>query len=442
MKHKTPMRRSTVKRGLNGLLRHDFKNDFVFWVEKYSMIATRITVLASMLILYHVNKAVDIGGEEADALFDLDGKEAIKQCFLNVLQENAATLPNEFRQIVKSAVSKMEWPTREGMGNAFNQLFDMYTTNTKTNIKKHAKKHLKKFFRIKGYELNNRMRHQGIIEDDLISAADIDGAVNAMFYQKRFDQFNPIKQRNIDTLIEEAIKIGIPATERLCDVIVLQWFRSIRWLVAIQREIDTFHSLYNNLFRMWGNFNSDPTNNPEPFIPKPPRISNFNAIPLHSCHRKHITIDIQVFRLIANKIGALKDSKGKYGKPINVSDADYKKNPDRWWNRVFFMNKINKMARGEQKFDFHMTTDGVSASITYAEPKKETPVGEDLFGIRLLFHYFKYVLGIDPGLRTWNATCRKDIQNGDEVSYTMDCIENLSTIKILYLLYEIFLFIY
>lgn len=157
---------------------------------------------------------------------------------------------------------------------------------------------------------------------------------------------------------------------------------------------------------MWESFNRDPNNNAEPFIPRPPKISNFNAIPLHSNHRKHITVDKQVFRIIASKIGAEKDEKEEDGDPSR---------PQQFWNKVFYMNKIDKGARGEQKFDFHIKTDGVSASITYAEPCKETPVDEDLFGIRLLYRYFKYVIGIDPGVRTWNATCRKDIQNGDEV---------------------------
>lgn len=196
MKHSTKQRRTTIKRGLNKLLRPRFNEEFVFWNENYAIIATRITVLASMMTLFYINKAMDADGEFADNFFDLDGKTFFKDCFHNVLAENTRTLPREFQNIVREVAPRMKWPTRQGMGNVFNALIDMYVTNAKTNIKMHTKQHLKKFLRIKQYELNNQMRRNGATDNELITAADVDGAVNAIFYQKRFDRFNAIKRYN------------------------------------------------------------------------------------------------------------------------------------------------------------------------------------------------------------------------------------------------------
>lgn len=252
MKHKGEgeQRRSTVKRGLNKLLRPYFREKFKYWVEKYCIQATRITVLASMLLLYYVNKAVDESGAAADEFFASNGKTVVRNCFLSILNENAATLPYEFLWIVRKATRHMIWPVRGGMGNIFNALIDMYMMNVTTNIKTHAKQHIKKFFRMKQYELNQQLRLNGFTDDNLISASDVDGAVKAVYFHYRFDRPNTIKAHNINMLIEEAVKIGVPITVKLCNVVKDNWFASIRWLIKIQREVDEFHMKYSYLFSL------------------------------------------------------------------------------------------------------------------------------------------------------------------------------------------------
>lgn len=169
---------------------------------------------------------------------------------------------------------------------------------------------------------------------------------------------------------------------------------------------------------LWRRHYRDPANNPMPRIPRPPKIRNFRAIPVHNFHTKNIRIDLHLFYQIACKLGALKLAKGKRTKLIDISKDVYDANDANlrfYWDRVFDMDKIDRV--GKQKtFDFAIVTDGVAVSLCFVKPERE-PISYSDDEIRQMYEnmQFTFVLGMDPGVRTWNATVRKHIQSGVEV---------------------------
>lgn len=70
-----------------------------------------------------------------------------------------------------------------------------------------------------------------------------------------------------------------------------------------------------------------------------------------------------------------------------------------------------------QEFDFAIVTDSVSVSLCFVKPEQQCqPLSNDEIKTMYENHQFTFVLGIDPGVRTWNATVRKHILSGVEVN--------------------------
>lgn len=412
---KANCRYSTIKMGLRKLLRPKFKEPFLNMVNIMCYAATRISVLASMLMLYHINKAVDDGGPMADEFFSLNGRTVVENCFKSIIHHT--TLPWGFRNIVARAVARFIWPERDRLYNAFNSMIDMYETNMKTNIAMHSKSHIKKLFRIKQYEMNEMLRIQGADNEHLISDIDVKRAVTAVFYHRRFAVNHPIRTENVDWLIEEARMFGVPVWEKMCLYVKVNWFASLRWWIKIQREIDEFHMKTDYLCRLWEKHRKNPLNNPAPSRSKPPKIHNFNAVPGHNYHRKHIKIDKWQFYEMARTIGALKHEKGK--RFINISRQSYTGDLETWWDKIFDMKKIKKHGKRQKTFDFQISTDGVAVSLMYTAKPKSEKIFQSPSRIRDIWKTFVYILGIDPGVRTWNATVRKHMPTGTEVSHKL-----------------------
>ena len=86
------------------------------------------------------------------------------------------------------------------------------------------------------------------------------------------------------------------------------------------------------------------------------------------------------------------------------------------------MDKINKLVNGKKQFERQILSDGVSATVLYLRQNRaEQPVPREEILRRYAAGEFTYELGIDPGMRTWNATVRRNCFTGEEVSENIEC---------------------
>ncbi|XP_031618447.1 uncharacterized protein LOC116337743 isoform X2 [Contarinia nasturtii] len=415
-------RSTSLKMTLNQVLREEYRAPFIDQVTYWCLSATMITTLASLLFLFKANKAFDdenvrfFKGESDEYTNDEFNKYVngvIGECFTSVLQENYHKLPLAFRRTVEQACPDFlcpeNWPAREGMGNAFNHLITQYITNVKNNIRVWAFSRIKKFFTLRRYELN--LNRQG----NLITELDVKRATKIVMFQSRVE-----RNANIDLLLNEAAGIGLPINVHFQNLIRDRWFQSIPIFINIQRQIFDFHAKYEMLKQRWFQYRRDPNNNVMPTTPLPPKIKNFLVVPIHDFDMKHIRIDIHLFYLIARKFGALKLAKGKRGQPINIEKTEYDSNPAIYWDLIFDLPKISKLGNGKE-FDFAVATDSVAVSLCFVKPERNTPeLDNNTIKEKYNNFEFDYVLGIDPGVRTWNATVRKHVRSGNEENITID----------------------
>ncbi|XP_031635256.1 uncharacterized protein LOC116348406 [Contarinia nasturtii] len=225
---------------------------------------------------------------------------------------------------------------------------------------------------------------------------------------------------NLKNNINEAAGIGLPINVDLQNLIRDRWFQTIPIFINIQRQIFDFHAKYERLKQRWFQYRRDPNNNVMPTTPLPPKIKNFLVVPVHDFDMKHIRIDIHLFYLIARKFGALKLAKGKRGQPINIEKTEYDSNPAIYWDLIFDLPKISKLGNGKE-FDFAVATDSVAVSLCFVKPERNTPeLDNNTIKEKYNNFEFDYVLGIDPGVRTWNATVRKPVRSGNEENITID----------------------
>lgn len=403
MKRKRPKtgQHKAVKLALKSILRPQYRDAFVQQVEDWCLSATAITVLASLFFLQRCNEAYD---NEHHEYFLANGFDIIKECFNSVLNSKKHLLPIGFRHLIHIAVPNFEWPDLGGMGNAFNAMVDLYKTNVKNNIRKHSYNRIKKFFTLKRFELNANGHN--------ISDIDVKNATKSIMFQ------GIVATPNVDRLLQEAPMIGIPMGVRFVDFVHNHWFNTIPIFINIQRQIFDFHERFELLNDQWRAFYRDRIHNPMPRIAQPPKIKNFRVIPLHDFKMKHIRIDVHLFYFMACKLGALKLAKGFFGKAKNISKDEYHRHEFDYWNVIFDMNKITKVGNGKD-FDYAIITDSVAVSLIFMKPDRPAIQQSDE-EIRRMYNNgeFTFVLGMDPGVRTWNATVRKHIASGVEVCMT------------------------
>lgn len=401
------------KRELNGKLRcmkmtlnrsllanSPYRHAFVQWVTEQCHTATIITVLSSLLFLFKNNYAFD---KDDYAFFTGSGYKTIENCFLHVLDDKQREhLPDEFRRIITRAVPNFRWPQRKGMGNAFNLLVEQYKTNVKNNIRIWAYSRIKKFFKLKQFELN--------LFEKNVTDIDVKNATKCVMFNNIAE-----KSENVEELLTHAQMIGVPVGQKFIDIVNGQWFRTIPIFIHIQRQIFNHHERYEWLNDLWRQYWRDPRNKPKPTVERPPKIQNFRVIPLHDFKMKHIRIDIHLFYEIASKLGALKFAKGFRGQPVNISKETYYNNAFAYWGQIFNMDKIERIGNGRE-FDYAIVTDSVDVSLCFVKPESES---NDLTNEQIKDMYekgvFEFVLGMDPGVRTWNATVRRHIQSQVEV---------------------------
>lgn len=388
----------TTKLALNSILRDKYRLDVVNLVANWCHLATIISVLASLLFLYKVNRAFDDDNQD---FFRGNGYTVIEGCFNSILFKNQHKMPVAFRRLVCDTVPNFRWPEKQALGNAFNKLVDQYKTNVKNNIKIWSYSRIHTFFKVKRYEMNLTGKN--------ISDIDVKNATKAVMFN------NITRSANVDELLGHATMIGIPVGQRLCDIVRQKWFQTIPIFVNIQRVVFVHHERYDLLNDMWHRYHRDPNNNPKPSIPRPPKIRNFRVIPIHDYHMKHIRIDTHLFFEMACKLGALKLAIGATKNKVNISKDEFYDNEVFCWDRVFKMDKINAIGK-QRTFDFAIVTDSVDASLCFVKPQSDSvKFTDEQIADMYDNNSFDFVLGMDPGVRTWNATVRKHIQSGVEV---------------------------
>lgn len=392
-----------VKMTLNQCLRRTgYRDAFLKWIEYWCHIGTIISIVASLLVLFKINRAFDDNDQQ---FFKNSGYNLIKECFRSVLKEYRHTLPLAFRQMIERVVPNFEWPERLGMGNAFNELYEQYTTNFKNNIKIWSYSRIRKFFKLKQYEIN-------LVEGQHITDIDVKNATKAVMFN------NITASENVNVLLEHAKLIGIPVGEKFIDMVKKHWFQTVPIFIHIQRQIFDYHTRYELINELWRQYWRDKKANKNPTPPRdarPPKIQNFRVVPLHDFKMKHIKIDIHLFYEFAGKLGALRTETGWFCQPKKVSKEKYEANLSKYWDEIFNMPKIMKVG-GHKTFDFAFFTDGVGISLCFV--KKGQPSVEltnEQINEKFQNNEFKFVLGMDPGVRTWNATVRKHIESGIEV---------------------------
>lgn len=345
--------------------------------------------------------------------FSADGDTIIHNCFKAVLRQNkdndALMLP-DYRSWVEAA--NIIWPNSEALGNSFKYLWEQYRDNLKTNLTTHCEKRLKRFFKMRVFELNdfattfNYFNNLFGTNDAMpyYDNIDINNAINYTYNRRDTTNGDTEREWRLGELLDELRWIGAPDDCNIRDFVKDHWFESLRMWTEMQRDIHMFHIAY-----------ADRRDKP--------KIHNFAVVPICSFQRRHIRIDTDaLYNILCNvkkipqKIGNRKMKDGTVDS-VNISPDEFRKNPIASWNLFFDVERMLNFVHYTREFRCQICSDGVAATILYDAPKVEAEGKSDEEVIRMYrAKLFAYELGIDPGYRTWNATVRRNILTGEEVS--------------------------
>lgn len=333
-------------------------------------------------------------------------------------------MPTIFRLWVVNAVSAMfQWPSNRAFGNLTQYIRNQYFDNVKTNIRTHCERRLRTFFKMCVYDLNYSLL-QNDPNADLFDHIDIRNAVNYTYKRRDTVDGDVERERRLGVLLDCLRMCGAPNDCNIRSFISdSNWFKSLRMWIHIQRAVQQYHLTYAGLYNSWSLFRKHPLYVQRPtfdgttVIPEPPKIANFTVIPMCSFQRRHIRIDTDVLYALLAEKNKVPLKLGERKSWRNVTAKEFGSNMKGSWGLFFDLDKIMKMVNGKKTFDHQIVSDGVSATVCYFKPNQPEPV---ILNDELLRRYdageFWYELGIDPGMRTWNATVRRDYFTGEEVS--------------------------
>lgn len=390
-----------VKCALNSIVNALHRDSIVSYLEEVSIRSTKISVLASLLFLQKMKLAAS---NDNDPTFDGDGSEFIKKCFDSVMiqHKNKDFMDPQFRyQVENSDVeNRVAWPGNNHLGNQLKYLHRTYTTNVKNNLKTHQKQRLTQFFKIRIWLFNVSHRNE------FFNNLDVTNAVNwAISQYDSIPQNDPnriakIEKRN--SLLDLAHQAGGPLNNDIGTFTENEWFKSIKMWLRFQSEISAIQK--------WAQQSNIEI----------PKIKNLSVIPICSFQRKYVDMDTDVlYRMLAKN----KKLPKKTGEEVGAGYVCRHK--DQFWREYFNFPKINRILRNK-RFNYHIESDGIGVSIHYLVPKNMTKklIDDDLVRKRYNDGFYSYELGIDPGMKTWNATVRRNIDTGKEVSF-MKCVNAL-----------------
>lgn len=370
-----------------------------------------------MIINLQANNAID---ENDDDFFNGNGETIISDCFNAVLEQNVNNnnlMPQTFKRWVTESVAVFfRWPSNTAFGNILKYLHEQYTVNVQTNLRTHCERRLKLFFKMRVYELNDMQIQLNAPNPDLFTEDDIKNAMKYTYNRQDTTNGDAGAQNRLGILLDELRACGAPFDCNIIEFIDAHWFRSLYMWLHIQRDIQNFQHAFAHVRNSWNLFRKFPLYVQRPTIPEPPKILNFAAIPMCTFQRRHIRIDTDVLYRLLCKTKLVQTKMGKREKPINITQTEFFADKSDNWYRFIDLDKIAQMVKGKKAFDFQLISDGVAATVLYLKPKQpEVPISKAEVLRQYNAGLFYYLLGIDPGMRTYNATVRRNINTGEEV---------------------------
>lgn len=416
-----------IKCKLATIVRRNVRNLVIPLIAEKSVLATKICALGSLLFLNKVQAAFD-SGIETD-FFGQKGVDVIRSCFLSVTynKKNKLTVPAELRSATRNlerdGFLPIEWPNNDFFGNITGFLSDTYCTNVTTNLNTHLKKRLREFLRMRIYKSNELRRNNPNVTmyDDVDISNTIDLAVGEEDGVTNQDRRE--KRENLMNMIRDASWYEI-RNDNVMEFTRDHWLMSIPMWLTMQREIAQFNTdagyreqrrdQRQEVRKQRRQKNRKTKKHEKSDDNKPPFIKNLTVIPICSFLRTHIMIgNFELYKMFCETECIPKDQQGK-----QIESTEITRFKTHYWNQWFDLTKIVRMATRQKQFHYEIVTDGKSVSILY-ERKKGAGTGATMTKEEIIQKYlrgeFIYEVGIDPGMKTWNASVRRTIATGKEV---------------------------
>ena len=412
-----------IKCKLKSIVRPEFRNLVKDWIGQKSISATKICDLGSMLFFSRAQAAFDDGIRTKH--FDTSGEQEIRSCFFSVSynRQKAMTIPNEFQpftqNMVRDGYREIEWPKRDYFGNINNVLIETYSKNVQTNLNTHLVKRLREFLRMRVYEISEAVGRKVYDDNDISNTIDL-----ALGKEDRVtDQNRRTNRENLMQIIREYSWYDI-ANDNVAEFTKEYWYQSIPMWLAMQREIAQFNTDAGYREERRGNrrewrlqqreMRKNKRKNIVNDSNKPPFIKNLAVIPICSPQRTYITFgNVELYNMMCESGCCPKNENGKQIIPKDVIASK-----QHYWEQIFNLPKIKRLGKRKKQFHYAIETDGVSVSILYEKKKTGSEAMLSTEEIIRRYHNgeFVYECGIDPGMKTWNATVRRTIATGKEVN--------------------------
>lgn len=396
----------TIKLSLNSILHPNLaeedKATIVREVYDRCSLVSQIMVLASLYLVYAVNNAFD--SNLKPFFTQTVGKQFISSIFIKVTSEFNHELPPEF----KAMVNLENWPKRRGITQIIEYAKTTYLSNVTTNLTTWLEVRLTYFLRMRTFQLNA----MGWSFDQI----DIRNAKKQLLFNEDWteDDFDRIAKRN--KLYFEVRNRLLPSFDNyltIIDYVEERWFESLWFFIWIQREIEQFLAQTHDETHAWLQYNKTPRTSPKPNRPMPPKVKNFAAIPICDFQLKHIKLDtrelIQLVAKLRKHKGGLSTEERKY----------YSSHKDELWSIFFNMEEINRISQPNQKFHHMIVTNSVCASVLYDTPKRtavDVETKKAMIQRKLGQNQYKYIVAIDPGMKTYMAGVRHNVETTVQVN--------------------------
>lgn len=406
----------TIKCAFNSILREPYADELKARFYNRSLEMTKIAFLASHLLLFEVNRAVD----RNDSTFfeNNDSKKIIMHIFNAVVNPNYEyyTMPTEFRQLIERGHPNFVWPRKTILGNAFDYYYQQYERNVKTNLNTWCENRLRYLLKIICYQWNMDSGH------DEYDEIDVRNTLKYVLQDTNWTDGDDDRVRKLAHLLWLLEQYSFPTNLNIKEDVKENWFESLWSFALIQRRVEHFLSDPDIELRreQWTAYNEDKENNAKPLFKRPPKVNNFTVVPLSDYHLKHTRFDHTNCYNLTSSFKVLPRYRNEKTKRLNNrSKGSYENDKRALWNIFFDMDKIDKMGKNWKGFNFQFLTDGVSVSLLFK--KKEKPAKYNFPNLLMIFLkymccYFVFEIGIDPGDKTWLAAVRRNIATKIEVN--------------------------
>lgn len=245
----------SIKSTLNAILREQHANEVKEIIFDRCVVMTKISSLASLLLLHKVNSAVPTDRD----FFLRNGKSMIYDCFDAVTAEHMAKMPPEFRNRMETIhEDNFQWPSKNCLNNSLQYFREQYVTNLKTNLNTHCVKRLEYFLRMRCYQINLEQGYEAF------DGTDIRNILKDVIKDQDWTNGDHMREGKKIILWQQLTHIGFPANTNIKQYVKDDWFKSIWSWIRIQREIEEFLIHRAEEIEQWKLFSKDPKKNAKP----------------------------------------------------------------------------------------------------------------------------------------------------------------------------------